>query len=180
MKYAFIMNSGHFTPEDYSVLYEDGGSQYYFAAVHSMDMTLELARRLAAEGYGMIDLCGDFDEEKAEEVAIASGGTIKVNYAKYTKEELERFEALASIARYGIIVKGFDFSKTAVRLELTGDEFNTYIAIVDREETAASEAKKMAADGIDFIELCGYFNLERADQVMKAVEYKVPVGYCGK
>ncbi|HML36418.1 MAG TPA: DUF6506 family protein [Bacillota bacterium] len=180
MRYAFIMNSGHFTPEDYSVRYEDEGSQYYFAAVHSMDMTRDLARTLAAEGYGIIDLCGDFDEAKAEETAAASGGKIEVNYAKYTKEELEKFEALASIARYGIIVMGFDFSKTAVRLELTGDEFNTYISIVDSEETAANEAKKMAADGINFIELCGYFDLEKADRIMKAVDYKVPVGYCGK
>ena len=158
MKYAFIMNSGTLNPENYSVLYEDKGNCYFFTAVHGMDMTRALAMQLADDGYELIDLCGDFDGEKAEDIRKASGGKLKVNYAKYSKEELEKFNALVSNDRYGIIVLGFDPGREFVRLELESSEYNTYITIAANEETAALEAKKMAADGIHFIELCSYFD----------------------
>jgi L-alanine-DL-glutamate epimerase-like enolase superfamily enzyme len=180
MKYAFIMNSGNLSPEVYSKLYEDRKNHYYFAATHGMEMTRELARKLADEGYDFIDLCGDFDAEKTEDVRKASGGKIQVNYAKYSEEELAKYNALLANDRYGIIVLGFDAREELVRLELESTEYNTYVAIVDTEETAAREAKKMVEEGIHFIELCGYFNAERAEKIMKAIDYKAPVGYCGK
>jgi len=180
MKYAFIMNSGTLNPESYSVLYEDGGNHYYFAAVHGMKMTRELAKKLADDGYELIDLCGDFDEEKTEEIRKASEGKIKVNYAKYTEEEMAKYNALTVNDKYGIIVLGFDLSKDMVKLELESDEYNTFIAIVAKEEMAAQEAKKMVSEGIHFIELCGYFDSDRAAAVAEAIGHKVPLGYCGE
>ena len=180
MKYAFIMNSGSLSPESYSKLYSERKNQYYFAAVHDMDMARELAKKLADEGYDFIDLCGDFDAEKAEEVRKAAGGKIQVGYAKYTEEDQDRFDKLPAIDRYGIIVLGFDQSEDTVRLTLESNEFNTYIAIVPSEEAAAEAAGQMAADGIHFIELCGYFDAKKAAAVAEAAEHKVPVGYCGE
>jgi len=179
MKYAFVMNSGTLNPEIYSVVYEDAGSQYFFTGVHGMKMTRELAKKLAADGYEMIDLCGNFNEEKTEDIRKVSEEKIKVSYAKYTEEEQAKLDALDSMGKYGIIVLGFDLSKDVVKLELTSDEYNTYIAIVAKEEMAAHEAKRMVAEGINFIELCGYFNSERAAVVAEAIEHKVPLGFCG-
>jgi len=179
MKYAFIMNSGTLNPESYSVVYEDAGNQYFFTGVHGMKMTRELAKKLADDSYELIDLCGDFNEEKTEEIRKASEGKIKVNYAKYTEEELTKLNALPSTGKFGIIVLGFDLSKDVVNLELTSDEYNTYIAIVAKEELAAHEAQRMVAEGINFIELCGYFHSERAAVVAEAIGHKVPLGYCG-
>ena len=101
------------------------------------------------------------------------------NYAKYTEEEQAKMDALDSMGKFGIIVLGFDMSKDVVKLELTSDEFNTYITIVAKEEMAALEAQRMVAEGINFIELCGYFNAEKAAVVAKAIGHKVPLGYCG-
>jgi hypothetical protein len=179
MKYAFVMNSGTLNPENYSVLYEDEGNCYFFTAVSGMDMTRALVMQLAEDGYELIDLCGDYDEEKAQDISNVSGGKLKVNYARYSEEELEKFNALPSNDRYGILVLGFDLSKDIVRLELTSSEYNTYISIVAEEESAVAEAKRMQQEGIHFIELCGYFNAERAEKIRKAVGYKLPIGYCG-
>lgn len=179
MKYAFIMNSRTLNPESYSVRYEDGENQYYFTAVHGMKMTREVARKLSDEGYGLIDLCGNYNEEKADEIRKVSEGKVIVNYAKYTEEELAKLEALDSMGKFGIIVLGFDLSKDVVKLELTSDEFNTYITIVAKEEISSFEAQRMVAEGIDFIELCGYFNAEKAAVVAEAIGHKVPLGYCG-
>lgn len=180
MKYAFLMNSGTLNPETYSKLYTDRQNQYYFAAVHGMEMARETAERLASEGYDFLDLCGDFDEEKTEEIRKAAHGKVDVSFAKYTDEDLAKFEALPESNKYGIIVLGFDQKEDLVRLKLESDEYNTYIAIVDREETAAREAKKMQEEGIHFIELCGYFDAKKAASISDAVEHKLPIGYCGE
>lgn len=180
MKYAFIMNSRTLNPEIYSVLYEDAETQYFFTAVHGMKMTRELAKQLSDDGYRLIDLCGNYNAEKAEEISNISEGRVEVNYAKYTEEEQKKFDALKDFSRYGIIVMGFDLSQEQVSLELKSDEFNTDIVIVSKEELAAEAAKKMVADGIHFIELCGYFDAEKAAVVSKAIDYQVPLGYCGK
>lgn len=179
MKYAFIMNSRTLNPESYSVVYEDAGDQYFFSGVHGMKMTRELAKKLADDGYELIDLCGNFNEEKTEEIRKVTEEKVKVNYAKYTEEELAKLDALDSMGKFGIIVLGFDLSKDVVKLELTSDEFNTYITIVAKEEMAALEAQRMVAEGINFIELCGYFNAEKAAIVAEAIGHRVPLGYCG-
>ena len=179
MKYAFIMNSAGLNPESYSVTYQNEGNQYYFAAVHGMIMTRELARKLADEGYQLLDLCGDYDEVKAHDVEEAAGGRMKVNYAKYSAEDQIKFEALESTNQYGIIVLGFDLTEDLVRLELKSNEYDTYITIVSEEEMAGTEAKKMVIEGINFIELCGYFDSFKAEKVAKAIDHKIPVGYCG-
>lgn len=179
MKYAFIMNSASLNPDSYSVIYENAGNQDYYTAVHGMKMTQELAKKLADEGYEQIDLCGDFDAKKAEEIKEAAENKIKVNYAKYSEEDLAKFDALESTSKYGIIAIGFDMTEDMVRLELASEEFNTYIAIVANEETAAQAAKQMVLEGINFIEMCGYFDSEKAEKVAEAIGHQVPVGYCG-
>ena len=179
MKYAFVMNSGTLNPEIYSTVYEENGSRYFFSAVHGMKMTRELAKRLADEGYELLDLCGDYTEEKAEETRNSSGGRLKVNFAKYSEEDLKRFDALESANKYGIIVLAFHPGEDLVKLELTSEEFNTYIAIAGTEKIAAQAAKDMVEEGIHFIELCGYFDAEKAEVVAKSIGYAVPLGYCG-
>lgn len=179
MKYAFIMNSGTLDPETYSTLYEDRINQYYFAAVHGMEMTRQLAKKLADDGYDFIDLCGDFDKEKAEDIKKAAEGKIQVNFAKYSAEEMAKYDALPANDRYGIIVQGFDMKEDPVWLTLESEEYNTWIAIVPDEEAAAREAKKMTEHGIHFIELCGYYSAPKAEKILEAIERKVPVGYCG-
>lgn len=179
MKYAFIMNSATLNPDSYAVLYENEGNQYYFAAAHGMKMTRELVKKLADDGYELINLCGDYNEEKTEEIKKASGGKTRVCYAKYTEEQQAKFNALTDSNKYGIIVLGFDPVKDLVRLELESDEYNTYIAIIGREEMAMEVAKKMVSEGIHFIELCSYYDLEKAEKVIEAIDHKIPIGYCG-
>lgn len=179
MKYAFIMNSAGLDPDSYSVKYNDGENEYYFAAVHGMEMACGLAKNLADENYEMIDLCGDYDAEKATKIAEAAEGKIKVNYAKYNEKNQAKFGQLESAGKYGIIVLGFDLTEESVELELLSEEYNTYISIVSDEEMAKKQAKKMVSSGIDFIELCGYFDYEKSEKVEMAIGEKVPLGYCG-
>lgn len=179
MKYAFIMNSKSLTPENYSSSYENEGNTYYFTAVHGMKMTREVAKRLADEGYEMIDLCGDYNEEKTEDIRKTTEGKIKVNFAKYSDVDTKKFDALESTSKFGIIVQNFTQSEGLFRLELESEEFNTYIAIAGSEQIAAKAAIVMVEEGINFIELCGYFDAAKAAAIAKAINHEVPIGYCG-
>jgi hypothetical protein len=37
----------------------------------------------------------------------------------------------------------------------------------------------MAAEGIHFIELCGYFDREKAEKIADFIDQKIPLGFCG-
>lgn len=191
------MNSRSLTPETFAATYAYQGNEYYFAAVHGLKMTQELAAKLAQQEYNIIDLCGAYNADHAEAVRRAAEGRLEVSYAKYSDEDQARFEALTSADQYGVIVLGFEpaeenelgegnkpaaeneRSKDLVRLELQSEEFNTYIAIAATEELAAQAAKDMVAEGIHFVELCGYFDREKAEKIAAFMEHKIPLGYCG-
>lgn len=180
MKYAFITNSRSLTPETFSAVYEYQNNEYYFTAVHGMKMTRELVVKLAQQEFKLVDLCGAYSEEKAEEVSRAVEGRLEVSFAKYSDVDQARFEELPRADRYGIIVLGFEPAEELVRLKLQSEEFNTDIAIAATEELAAQAARDLVAEGIHFIELCGYFDQQKAEKIADAVEHKVPLGYCGR
>lgn len=178
-RYAFIMNSRKLTPENYSVSFQNDEFFCYISAVHSSEMTKELAKQLAEDGVTVIDLCGDYDEQTTQSVAKATDDQVKVFYAKYSQEEAKKLEALPSLNPYGIIIKGAGLSDEWETLALTSDEFDTKICIVKSDEAAAQAAKALVEQGITFIELCSYFDVEKAAAISAAIEGKVPVGYCG-
>jgi len=178
-KYAFLANSAGLGPDKYSVTYENDRFCCYISAVHGMKMPCEIAEKLAAEGFELIDLCGDFNLEKAEEIRKAADGKLNVCYAKYTEENQKKYDALESMNEYGIIIMGEGIGDKPEKLELRDDEYNTYVTIVGSDEMAKAAAKEMVAQGIHFIELCSYFDLEKAEAIADTVDRKVPFGYCG-
>jgi len=177
-KYAFIMNSATQTPETYKEIHENRNSYFLIAAVNSMEMAAELARELSEKEFTVIDLCGDFDEEKAAVIAEAAGGKIEVGYAKYSSEDLEKLDALESMTEYGVILMESSLPEIEwSRLEC--DEFKTTVAFVNSLESACTAAAEMIEDGVNFIEMCGWFDEEKTKEVIKSIGGAVPVGYCG-
>lgn len=178
--YAFIVNSAGMTPESYHWEYENDGMKFKFLATSGMDMTKKAAVKLADEGIEYIDLCGDFDEKQAREIADATGGRIEVEYAKYFEDELKRVENLKKADEYGIIIKAEGMKEGTTKLEkIIGAEFNTTIVLIDDEKDAEATAQALVDKGINFIELCSYFNELRCTEIINAIKSRVPVGYCG-
>ncbi len=178
-KYAFIANSGKQNPDNYSLQYKNDDFEFKMVAVSGMKMAEETTKKFEADGYELIDLCGDFDEEKAEKIKAAVGDKLDICYAKYSEEDLEKLDKLLSMQEYGIIVMGEGMPDSPVKLEFMNEEFNTYIAIVGTDELAKESAKKMVENGINFIELCSYFDKEKASEISEAIRGAVPIGYCG-
>lgn len=178
--YAFIINSEGLDPENYSWKFENDEVNLRFMATSGMPMTTKYAKKLADEGFKYIDLCGDFDAEMAKEVALATEGRIEVEYAKYFDSEMKKLEALQEPDEYGVIVLTYGLEEgTTKKHKIIGSEFNTNIVLVADDETAIAAAQGLVDGGIDFIELCSYFDEIKAGEIIDAIDGKIPVGYCG-
>ena len=178
-KYAFIMNSQALTPETYHGILRSESIEAAFYGVNSLDMVKDMAKRLAETGVEAIDLCGDFDEASAKEVQEAAGGQTVISCMKYLPAELKKLESLESMANYGIIIIDEGFLGRPGRLVLPSDEFTTFIAGAGSLGEAAEAAAALAAEGIDFIELCSGFDEEMAGVIIERLGGRVPVGFAG-
>lgn len=178
LKAAFIANSESQNPQTYSLRYENPDFQLEMVAVSGMDMTKETILGFVREGFDLVDLCGDFTQEMAEALRQATGNQIRISAAVYSEEEGKKLEALTTMQNYGIILMGRGIGSEPVWLEKKNQEFNTRIAIVGSDAMAAEAAREMAESGIDFIELCGYFDQEKAAALSQAAGGTLPVGYC--
>lgn len=178
-KYAFLLNSETLTPENYYGAFETDDFQVNIYGVNSMDLACETAKKIVESGVELIDLCGDFDEEKSNQIKAYTGQEFDIAYAKYSDEEMAKFNALENIQTYGIIIMVEGFEPTSHRLELKSDELNTTVVGVNDMDQACEQAKKFADLGIDFIELCSAFDEEKANAIVDAVEGRIPVGYAG-
>ncbi|MGI6732047.1 MAG: DUF6506 family protein [Anaerovoracaceae bacterium] len=178
-KCAFILNSRSLSPETYSAEYKNEEFHFYMAAVHGLKMTCELAEQLGDEDFNCLDLCGFYDEKMEARVQEAAGANLKVSHAKYTKEQQEKFNQLESQKEFGLIIMAKGTENKPQRIEMESLEINTHIALVNSEEMAVKVAREMIQHGIDFIELCSYFDAEKAEAFIEGIGRQVPVGYCG-
>ena len=67
-KFAFIMNIPGESPETYSTVFENSEEYDLFVGSDNMDMAAGLVKKYAEEGFDLIDLCGDFNEDLAKKI----------------------------------------------------------------------------------------------------------------
>ncbi|MCO7227315.1 DUF6506 family protein [Pleionea sp. CnH1-48] len=81
-----------------------------------------------------------------------------------------------TLTHYGFIVKAPGYSADSHSLNMDSEHFHTMIVGVSSLDEAIVAAKKMVADGIQVIELCGGFGTEDRELLIQAVDSEVPVG----
>lgn len=179
LKYAFIENVEGASPETYAATYDNAESHSLVVGTSSFDMTMELIKKLDGEGFTLIDLCGDFDDEATAKFVAAVKGDIKIRHADYLPAELDKMEALDSLQEYGIVavMRGVDQTEA---ISIKSDTCNTYVRFAKDMEAAKAAAKELVNQGVYFIELCSFFDREKTEAVIDAIEGKVPVGSCGE
>lgn len=179
-KYAFIENVPGLSVDGYMDYFDDGEWISHIAGFDGMDVCMDYARKLIAEGYSMLNFCGDFGDEHVEELMKdAPEGTI-IRHATYLPEEQKKLEALPKYDEYGMIV--FGGVDEPVRLELRAPEMNTYTVFIKDLDQATEVARQLCEKGVDGIELCGSFDLDMTKHIISEVEKirpEVPVGSNG-
>lgn len=178
-KYAFIENVEGASPEQYSFIYENAESYNMVAGTSSFEMTQELVKKLDSEGYDLIDLCGDFDDEAVKKLLSVTKNGIDICHADYLPEQLEKIEALESLKEYGIVIVMDGVEETEC-FTLESEACNTHVRFTKDLEAAKAAAKELTEQGVYFLELCSYFDREKTLEVIEAIDGKVPVGSCGE
>lgn len=179
MKFAFIANVAGITPETYSTVFETAGSYNLIAGVDGMDAAKEYVKKLAGEGYELINLCGDFDDEITAEMQEMVGDAVEIKHADYTVDEAIKLDHLESFKNYGIIIIDEDVDKYHEEV-LRSEACDARIIFVEDLRQAKNAAKRLIEKKIDFIELCSWFDVLRLESIVEATENKVPVGTCGE
>lgn len=179
MKFAFIANVPGVTPETYSTVFETAGSYNLVAGVDGMDAAKEYVAKLAEDGFELINLCGDFDEEITAEIREIVGADVEVKNADYTKDEFMKMQFLESFKYYGMIIMDEDVDKPHEAV-LKSEECITIVIFVKDMRQAKAAGKRLIEKNVDFIELCSWFDLLRTRTIVEATDNRVPVGTCGE
>ncbi len=80
------------------------------------------------------------------------------------------------LSNYGFIMIDPSYKKEE-KAVLSSDIFKTTVYCVQDIEMACESAKKLISDDVQLIELCGAFKADMPDQIIKAINGKVPVGH---
>ncbi|PKM85275.1 MAG: hypothetical protein CVU86_03170 [Firmicutes bacterium HGW-Firmicutes-11] len=179
IRYALMINVPGQSPATYSKVYETPENYDWYVGTGDMEMATILMKQLVAEEFETVNLCGDFDDEILQKFIEIGEGKTKVSAARYAPEELMKLEALTSLKEYGFIslMPGIDRIE---RLELLSDECNTHIFLVKDIDMACDAAAELVESGVDLIELCGWFEPNKTQAIIDAIDGKVPVGSCAQ
>lgn len=179
LKYAFLINVPGQTPEEYCGVYENSESYNVIAGTDNMDMAKEFVGKLAADGFTLLNLCGDFDDEVTAQMREIAGPDVKIVHADYLPEQGAMVEALPEFSKYGIVIvmRGVEEPTEVV---IDKPELYTKAIFVKDQEQANAAAKQLSDEGMHDIELCSWFDKERTEAVIAAVGGATPVGTCGE
>jgi len=177
IKYAMMIHVPGESPATYSTVYDNQEYHDLYVGVDNMEMGAGLMAQLAEEGYEMVNLCGDFDDETVKKFIDIGKGEIKVSAARYSPEELSKLEKRASLKEFGFI-SYMPVVDRIGRLDLFSEECNTHVFLVRDLEMALQAAAELNRMGIDLIELCSWFDPLKTQAVIDAVGGNAPVGSC--
>lgn len=178
LKFTWLVNVPGQSPETYCGVYENAESYNVVAGTDNMEMAKEFVKKQAEDGFTLFNLCGDFDDEITAQMQELAGEGVKIRHADYLPAELEKVSALEEFSEYGIVVvmNGVE-EPSEVDINVGGMHTR---AIFVKDQDQANEAAKVLSDaGMHGIELCSWFNKERTESVIAAIDGKTPVGTCG-
>lgn len=85
-KFAFILMGGHYDPAKHQAQFETEKQITYIYTVQNYGQAMEKVKELDGEGFGAIELCGAFGQEKAKELAEITGNRIAFGYVVHDPE----------------------------------------------------------------------------------------------
>ena len=79
-KFAMMMMDAQYdTKRDYAV-FETEEVETHMITVNSPEQAVQMAKELAEQGFGAIEVCGAFGEELAQKMYEATGNKVSVGY----------------------------------------------------------------------------------------------------
>jgi hypothetical protein len=82
-----------------------------------------------------------------------------------------------ALTDFAFIVFGPDYEPDTHTATLESDSLKTRLIGVNSLESAEAAAKELVSDGVQLIELCGWFGPKGAARIIKVVGDQIPVGF---
>ena len=177
-QYCFIFKGEGLSPENCSGSFSSESFKVTVFGVDTFENAVHVAKKSVDSGVTLVELCGDFNQEIADQIRLAINNKATVRFVSYDPEELKKLELLESDENYGFIImdEGLEPDKNLIKLL----DDSVYITGVSNIEQACECAKGLVKNNINFIELCSAFDQPEALAVIEAINGKVPVGYSRK
>ena len=90
-KFAFVLMGGHYTPEQHQAHFETEKQITSIFTVNNYEQARQKLTELEQEGFGAVELCGAFGEEKAKELIALTHGKIAIGFVTHLLEQDELF-----------------------------------------------------------------------------------------
>lgn len=90
-KFAFLLMGAHYTPAEHQAQFETDRQITCIYSVQNFEQAILKVKELEAEGFGAIELCGAFGQEKAKELADMTGNRIAIGYVVHDGEMDDAF-----------------------------------------------------------------------------------------
>lgn len=89
-KWAMVIMNQGYDPERDTARLDLDQLDTYILTVRNPEEALALAKRLAEEGFGAIEVCGAFGGELAKEMYEATGRRVPVGYVTVPQDQLKK------------------------------------------------------------------------------------------
>lgn len=90
-KFAFILIGEHYTPEQHQAHFETEKQITSIFTVNNYEQARQKLTKLEQEGFGAVELCGAFGEEKTKELIVLTHGKIAIGFVTHLPEQNELF-----------------------------------------------------------------------------------------
>lgn len=92
-KFAFLLMGAHYSPEQHHARFETERQITCIFTVRDFEQARAKLSELEREGFGAVELCGAFGEEKTKELIELTHGKIAIGYVTHFPQQDELFAA---------------------------------------------------------------------------------------
>ena len=89
-KWAMVIMNAEYDPQKDTARLDTAGKETHILTVRNPKEAVELAKKLADNGFGAIEVCGAFGEELARQMYEATGCTVPVGYVVTPEAQFEK------------------------------------------------------------------------------------------
>ena len=79
-KYAFMTMGPHFKPEQHTAMFAGGRVDTYIFTVRNFEEAKAQVLQCMEDGFGVMEICGAFGEEKARELMALAEGRMGIGF----------------------------------------------------------------------------------------------------
>lgn len=91
-KFAMMLMNPLFEPETHKAVFQTGNVENHIVTVRNEKEALEKTQVLVLEGFGVLEVCGAFEEKLVQKMLDITAGKLCIGRVVYSPEQIETLE----------------------------------------------------------------------------------------